>query len=269
MSLVATIDGPRARPAEGRTVAVRIRGAKKSFGSGEQTVWALRGVDWDVYAGQMTLLTGPSGCGKTTLLSVIAGILNPTEGEVDVFGTVISKLSDSQKTRYRARNIGFVFQAYNLLPALTAAENAAIPLVIAGWKRERAVKRAADVLASLGMGTKIRSLPTQLSGGQQQRVAIARALAHEPRLLVCDEPTAALDHETGGTVMQLLRDSAVRPDRAVVVVTHDNRVFHFADRTGRMDDGHLVQVTDRDGPTAAVTGVSGGSASSTHQPHLA
>ncbi len=225
--------------------AVRIRGLTKHFGSGEQRVQALRHIDWDVYAGQMTLIVGPSGCGKTTLLSVIAGILNPDEGDVCIFGNEISRMSDRRRTSFRAKWIGFVFQQYNLLPALTAAENAAIPLVIAGWSKARAVRRASEVLESIGMGRKLDSLPNQLSGGQMQRVAIARALSHEPRLLVCDEPTAALDHETGLTVMELLREAAVRPDRAVVVVTHDNRVFNFGDRIAHMDDGLIVKVEDR------------------------
>jgi putative ABC transport system ATP-binding protein len=226
-------------------VAVRIRGLSKHFGSGEQQVQALKDINWDVYPGQMTLIVGPSGCGKTTLLSVIAGILNCDSGEVEIFGQEITVMSDRALTSFRAQNIGFVFQQYNLLPALTAVENAAIPLVIAGWTKQRAVKKAGEILASLGMGKKLQSLPRQLSGGQMQRVAIARALVHEPRLLVCDEPTAALDHETGITVMELLRAAAVRPDRAVVVVTHDNRVFGFGDRIAHMDDGAMVRVEER------------------------
>jgi putative ABC transport system ATP-binding protein len=232
-------------PASPLSVAVRLRGLSKHFGSGEQQVQALKGINWDVYPGQMTLIVGPSGCGKTTLLSVIAGILNCDSGEVEVFGQEITLMSDRALTRFRAQNIGFVFQQYNLLPALTAVENAAIPLVIAGWTKQRAVKKAGEILASLGMGKKLQSLPRQLSGGQMQRVAIARALVHEPRLLVCDEPTAALDHETGITVMELLRAAAVRPDRAVVVVTHDNRVFGFGDRIAHMDDGAMVRVEER------------------------
>ncbi len=232
-------------------VAVRIRKVTKHFGSGDQRVQALRGVDWDVYKGQMSLIVGPSGCGKTTLLSVIAGILDCDEGEVTIFGREVTAMRDRERTRFRAKSIGFVFQQYNLLPALTAAENAAIPLVIAGWPREKAVGRAGEVLAALGMGEKTESLPNQLSGGQQQRVAIARALVHEPRLLVCDEPTAALDHETGLTVMELLREAAVRPERAVVVVTHDNRVFHFGDRIAHMDDGRIVEIEDRASEEAA------------------
>src|SRR4051794_13962714 len=232
-------------------VAVRIRGVVKQFGSGDQRVLALRGVDWDVYRGQMSLIVGPSGCGKTTLLSVVAGILDADEGEVTIFGHEVTAMRDRQKTRFRAQHIGFVFQQYNLLPALTAAENAAIPLVIGGWKKDKAVDRARAVLDSLGMGKKTESLPNQLSGGQQQRVAISRALVHDPSLLVCDEPTAALDHETGLTVMQLLREAAVRPDRAVVVVTHDNRVFHFGDRIAHMDDGRIVKVEDKTSVAAA------------------
>jgi putative ABC transport system ATP-binding protein len=235
-------------------VAVRVRGLTKQFGSGEQSVKALRGVDWSVYTGQMTLIVGPSGCGKTTLLSVIAGILNVDSGTVNIFGHETTTMSDRALTRFRAKNIGFVFQQYNLLPALTAAENAAIPLVIAGWKKPQAVKKAAEILSSIGMGKKTNSLPSQLSGGQMQRVAIARALVHEPRLLVCDEPTAALDHETGITVMELLREVAVRPDRAVVVVTHDNRVFGFGDRIAHMDDGSLVCVDERSSDGAAMDG---------------
>jgi putative ABC transport system ATP-binding protein len=232
-------------------VAVHIEGVTKHFGTGDNVVQALRGVDWDIYKGQLTMIVGPSGCGKTTLLSVIAGILDCDEGLVSIFGQDVTAMSDRARTRFRAQHIGFVFQQYNLLPALTAAENAAIPLVIAGWSRARAVGRARDVLGSLGMANKVESLPSQLSGGQQQRVAIARALVHEPRLLVCDEPTAALDHETGLTVLELLRAAAVRPDRAVVVVTHDNRIFHFGDRIAHMDDGRIVEVEDRAGVEAA------------------
>jgi len=164
---------------------------------------------------------------------------------VEIFGQKVSSMTDRARTRFRAKHIGFVFQQYNLLPALTAAENAAIPLVIAGWSKAKAVAKSKQVLDSLGMGKKTESLPNQLSGGQQQRVAIARALVHEPSLLVCDEPTAALDHETGHSVMELMKEAAVKPDRAVVVVTHDNRVFHFGERIAHMDDGRIVKVEDK------------------------
>jgi putative ABC transport system ATP-binding protein len=232
-------------------VAVRIRGLTKHFGSGDQRVQALRGIDLEILTGEMTLIVGPSGCGKTTLLSVVAGILDADSGEVTILGRDLTRMSDRMKTGFRARHIGFVFQQYNLLPALTAAENAAIPLVIAGWSKAPAVRKASEVLGAIGMGKKTRSLPTQLSGGQMQRVAIARALVHDPALLVCDEPTAALDHETGQTVMELLHRSAVKKDRAVVVVTHDNRVFQFGDRIAHMDDGRVVEIEDRKSERAA------------------
>lgn len=224
------------------SLAVVCRGATKRFGRGATEVWALRGVDLDVPLGELTLLVGPSGCGKTTLLSVIAGILDPTGGEVAVLGGDMTRLSPSQKTAFRRKNLGFVFQQYNLLPSLSAAENAAVPLVIAGWPKPKAVARAAEILSALQLGRRARALPRTLSGGEQQRVAIARALVHQPRLIMCDEPTAALDSETGRQVMELLRDVAVQPGRAVVVVTHDPRVYEFADRVARMQDGAVAAV---------------------------
>ncbi len=223
-------------------VAVQCRGVRKEFGNGGGKVLALRGVDLDAHYGEMTLLVGPSGCGKTTLLSVIAGLLNSNSGEVKVLGERIERLPGGQQILFRRKNLGFVFQQYNLLPALTAAENAAVPLLAAGTPRRKAVEKAKRLLATLGMEERMNALPKQLSGGEQQRVALARALIHEPRLLVCDEPTAALDAETGQAVMELLAAEAVRPDRAVIVVTHDSRIFNFADAIARMDDGRIVNV---------------------------
>jgi len=214
---------------------------KKEFGTGDNRALVLRGVDFDVQFGEMTLLVGPSGCGKTTLLSVIAGLLDATDGEISVLGQNIEALSGTESVLFRRRNLGFVFQQYNLLPALTAAENAAVPLLAAGVPRKRAVDQASALLAELGIEQRLHALPSQLSGGQQQRVALARALVHEPRLIVCDEPTSALDHETGRAVMELLTKVAVRHDRAVIVVTHDSRVFDFADRIAHMDDGRIVR----------------------------
>ena len=222
--------------------AVVCRGLTKEFGDGDAKVLALRGVDMDVSAGQMTLLVGQSGCGKTTLISIIAGLLDPTAGRLTVLGQDMAKLKGTRLVSFRGRHIGFVFQQYNLLPALTAAENAAVPLVIAGVRRDEAVGRAKAVLESVGLADKVHALPSQLSGGQQQRVAIARALVHEPKLLVCDEPTAALDAHSGRTVMELLKKVAVQPGRAVVVVTHDNRVFEFGDRIIHMSDGRIERV---------------------------
>jgi putative ABC transport system ATP-binding protein len=224
------------------TAAIACRGVTKEFGSGGALVQALRGVDLDVYPGEMTLLVGPSGCGKTTLLSVIAGIMRPTEGTVTVLGDDLSALSGRRLVRFRGRNIGFVFQQFNLLPALTAAENVTVPLIIAGWPRRKALPKAEALLSQMGMAARCRHLPATLSGGQQQRVAIARALIHEPRLLVCDEPTSALDAHTGHTIMELLRNVALESGRAVVVVTHDSRVFDFGDRIARMEDGRVTDV---------------------------
>jgi putative ABC transport system ATP-binding protein len=221
--------------------AVVCRNLTKDFGSGDSLLRVLRGVDFEARYGEMTLLVGPSGCGKTTLLSVVAGLLNKTGGHIDVLGTDVETLRGSESVLFRRRNLGFVFQQYNLLPALSAAENAAVPLLAAGMKRKTAVEKAMALLDQLGMGARSQARPNQLSGGQQQRVAIARALIHEPRLLVCDEPTAALDAETGHSVMELLRDAAVRPDRAVIVVTHDSRVFGFGDRIAYMNDGRVVK----------------------------
>jgi putative ABC transport system ATP-binding protein len=223
-------------------LAVECRGVTKDFGSGDTRVQALRGIDLEVPTGEITLLVGPSGCGKTTLISIICGLLRPTAGEVTLFGVPRAALSERRLVDFRGRNIGFVFQQYNLLPALTAAENAALPLIIAGRPRRQAVQQARAVLETLDMGARANALPAQLSGGQQQRVAIARALVHEPRLLVCDEPTAALDAASGQTVMQLLRRVAVQPDRAVLIVTHDNRIFRFGDRIVTMSDGLIERV---------------------------
>jgi putative ABC transport system ATP-binding protein len=221
-------------------VAVSCRSVTKEFGQGESKTLALRGIDLDVYLGKMTFLVGESGSGKTTLISVIAGLLDATAGEVDVLGTQPSRLSNHQQVLFRRRNLGFVFQQFNLLPALTAAENVAVPLLADGITRAQAVARAKDLLSTLGLANRVNNLPSQLSGGQQQRVALARALIHEPRLIVCDEPTSALDGATGHAVMELLSAVAVRPDRAVIVVTHDSRVFDFADAIAHMTDGRIT-----------------------------
>jgi putative ABC transport system ATP-binding protein len=229
----ATSDGP----------GVSCRNLRKHFGSGEAKVEALRGVDFETRFGELSFLVGPSGCGKTTLISIIAGLLDRTGGELSVLGTKVDELSATERVLFRRRNLGFIFQQFNLLPALTAAENVAVPLIAAGTSRRRAVDRANALLSQLGLGNRLNALPVTLSGGQQQRVAIARALIHEPRLVVCDEPTAALDHASGEAVMDLLAANAVRPGRTVIVVTHDTRVFHYAHSIAHMDDGRIVNVT--------------------------
>jgi putative ABC transport system ATP-binding protein len=226
-------------------MAVRCRGVTKTFGSGNASVKALRGVDLEVRSGELLMLVGPSGCGKTTLISVIAGVLTRDGGDCTVFGEDYRSMSEDATTVFRGLNIGFVFQAFNLIPALTTAENVATPLIINGENPQRAVRRAKAVLAQVGFDERMmNSLPADLSGGQQQRVAIARALVHEPRLIVCDEPTSALDSETGRMVMDLLRQLGCRGDRALVVVTHDSRIFDFADRIAEMEDGRITRVVD-------------------------
>ncbi len=221
-------------------LAVQCRGVEKSFGQGNAVNHALAGVTLDVFTGEMLMLVGPSGCGKTTLLSVIAGILNHDGGAIHLFGQDLLALGNNAKARYRGHNVGFAFQQFNLLPQLTAVENAAVPLLVLGWSRCQALDRAGDFLDKMGLGTRLKSYPRELSGGQQQRIAFARALVHEPRLLVCDEPTSALDGKTGEQVISLLKTIAVRPDRAVIVVTHDSRIFHFSDRIAHMEDGRII-----------------------------
>jgi putative ABC transport system ATP-binding protein len=222
--------------------AVRARGISKWFGEREARVQALRRLDLDIGMGELAMLVGPSGCGKTTLISVVAGLLNASEGDLEVLGEQPVRMAAKQRILFRRRNLGFVFQQFNLLPALTAAENVAVPLFVSGWKRKTAVEKAAELLAELGMADRVHALPSQLSGGQQQRVAMARALVHDPRLVVCDEPTSALDAQAGHKVMELLAEIAVRPDRAVIVVTHDNRVLDFADTVAHMEDGRITHV---------------------------
>ena len=224
-------------------LAVSCRDVQKHFGEGETRVQALRGVEFAARFGELSFLVGPSGCGKTTLISVIAGLLDRTGGDLSVLGVDVDGLTPGERVLFRRANVGFLFQQYNLLPAFTAAENVAVPLLIAGIRRKEALERARSLLSRLGLSERTEALPSQLSGGQQQRVALARALIHEPRPVICDEPTAALDHASGEAVMDLLAANAVHPDRAVIVVTHDTRVFHYAQSIAHMDDGKIAKVT--------------------------
>jgi putative ABC transport system ATP-binding protein len=219
---------------------VNCVGVTKHFAGGKDVVRALRGVTLAIRSGELTLLVGPSGCGKTTLLSVIAGILTPTSGTVETLGQRMAWLSARKRAKLRLKSIGFVFQQFNLVPTLSVAENVALPLLIAGVDRRAALVAASRQLDSVGLGNHCGLSPTRLSGGEQQRVAFARALVHEPLLVVCDEPTSALDAATGQRIMKTLRETAVRPDRAVVVVTHDPRVLEFGDRVVSMEDGVIT-----------------------------
>ena len=228
----------------GDGIAVFCRDVTKVFGRGDTQVQALRGIDLEMSLGELTMLVGPSGSGKTTLLSVITGLLDATSGELVVLGERPAALAPEELILFRRKNLGFVFQQYNLIPALTAAENVAVPLLAGGVGRRQAVAQGKELLATLGMAHRAHALPRELSGGEQQRVALARALIHEPRLIVCDEPTSALDGRTGHAVMELLSATAVRPDRAVIIVTHDARIFDFADQIAHMDDGRIVSLEE-------------------------
>nr|WP_202391267.1 ABC transporter ATP-binding protein [Allopontixanthobacter sediminis] len=220
--------------------AIRARGVTRDFPAGQSTIRVLHGIDTDIRSGEMTYVVGESGSGKTTLISIMCGILWPTDGEVEVFGTDIYRLSDTELVNFRLNNIGFIFQQYNLIPSIDAAANAAVPLIAQGMAVGAAREKAKVLLDKLNIGDQADKLPKQLSGGQQQRVAIARALVHEPRLVVCDEPTAALDARSGRRVMDLLREVAVAPDRACIIVTHDNRIFDLADRILVLEDGRIT-----------------------------
>ncbi|CAN5293639.1 ABC transporter ATP-binding protein [soil metagenome] len=228
-------------------LAVRCRGLTKRYGEGDAATMALRGVDLDVRTGELLMLVGPSGCGKTTLVSIITAILEPDDGTCEVFGEDLRHLSEAARARFRGLNVGFVFQAFNLLPALTALQNVSVPLILQGLPRQEAESRARKTLDELGLGDKSGALPAKLSGGQQQRVAIARSIVHGPRLLVCDEPTSNLDAKAGHDMMTVLRDLGRAPGRALIVVTHDPRITSYADRIAHMEDGRIVNITVGDG----------------------
>jgi putative ABC transport system ATP-binding protein len=237
------------QPDSEHKLAARLRGVKRSFGDGGARLQVLKGIDLDVRCGDITMLVGPSGCGKTTLISIIAGTLEADEGELEVFGSNLRAMKKSAITRFRAQNIGFIFQQFHLIPTLNCIENVSVPLLIQGKATRYAEKKAKEVLERVGLGDRMKHRPNQLSGGQQQRVAIARALVHEPRLIICDEPTAALDAKNGQVVMELFESVAKGAERAVIIVTHDNRIFQHANRIASMDDGSIQDVHDLDGVT--------------------
>ncbi len=226
-------------------IAIKAHGVTKTFGTGDSAVPALKGVDLEVNFGEMMMIVGPSGCGKTTFLSVLCGTLGFDAGEVEVFGHNLREMRTAEITAFRGKNVGFIFQQFNLIPTWNVEENVSIPLLLNGAARGPAEKAAGELLDAVGIGNKRRAYPRDLSGGQQQRVAIARALVHEPRLIICDEPTAALDAASGHKVLELLKSTAVKADRCVIVVTHDSRIFSFADRIAEMEDGQMKSVHGR------------------------
>ncbi len=221
-------------------MAVVCQGLTKQYGHGSNTFQALRGLDLTVATGELVMLVGPSGCGKTTLVSILSAVIEPDAGECRVLGQDLIAMTPDEKTRFRRTHVGFVFQTFNLLPALSLAENVAVPLFIAGRHRRTALAAAEQLLDRVGLAGRADAKPGELSGGQQQRVAIARALVHGPSLVVCDEPTSNLDHRNGQEMMKLLRDTALAANRTVIVVTHDPRILGYADRVVHMDDGRIV-----------------------------
>ncbi|MFO0594430.1 MAG: ABC transporter ATP-binding protein [Myxococcaceae bacterium] len=222
-------------------LAVELKGLTKVYGSGALAFHALKGIDLAVPRGEFMMLVGPSGSGKTTLLSILGCVLAPTAGEAYLFGEPLHGKKEGELPDLRLSYIGFIFQGHNLLPALSVEDNVAFPLELRGYSRAAALKEARDVLGAVGLGDKLTRQPDELSGGQRQRVAVARAVAGRPPLILADEPTAALDAETGQQVVQLLKQLSTERGHTVVVVTHDNRIFHYADRTVHIEDGLLVQ----------------------------
>lgn len=222
--------------------AVQVRNVTKTFQSGKDVVHALRDVNFDARYGELLMIVGPSGCGKTTLLSVIAGTLKFNSGEIEVIGNSLGGMTESELTAFRKKNIGFIFQQFHLISTLSCLENVSIPLILNGLSRKDAETRAAEILEQVGMKGREGDSPKSLSGGQQQRIAIARALVHNPSLLICDEPTSALDAENGEKIMELLVKVAENPNRSVIIVTHDSRIFKYASRIAKMDDGKVTAV---------------------------
>jgi putative ABC transport system ATP-binding protein len=222
---------------------IETQNLTKIYGSGSTAVTALDDVSFTVQAGQFVAVMGPSGCGKSTLLHLLGGLDRPTDGKVIIEGTPIADMSDDRLTELRRRKIGFVFQFFNLIPVLTAAENAALPVTLDGVKPTEAKAKAIDWLTRFGLGDRLASRPDQLSGGQQQRVAIARALVAEPALILADEPTGNVDTRAGDEIAGLLRQVAKEYVRTVIMVTHDPRIAAYADRIIFLKDGKVVDET--------------------------
>jgi putative ABC transport system ATP-binding protein len=239
--------------------AIRVRGLAKTYAQGAARVSAIEGVDLDVHKGEVLLLMGPSGSGKTTLLSIMGCILRSSAGSVEIAGTEITHLSERELPRVRLRHVGFVFQAFNLFPTLTGEENVEVALELKGIRGTPARKEARELLDRVHLADKYSAFPADLSGGQKQRVALARALAGNPEILLADEPTAALDSHTGRSVLEFLCELAHEQNRAVVIVTHDNRLVDLGDRLVRLEDGRISSVERLSGrlpamlPTSANT----------------
>jgi putative ABC transport system ATP-binding protein len=222
-----------------QTNAITARGITMQFQSGEEQLWVLQGIDLDVAYGTIQVLMGPSGSGKNTLLSILAGILTPTAGQVYLLGQDITRFSKTQLAQFRLHHIGFIFQEFNLFPALTAIENVELALNLKGLTGTTARQQARQLLEQVNLSHKANSLPRNLSGGQKQLIAVARALAGNPELVMADEPTASLDSANGRIVVDLLRWLAKEKGQTVVMVTHDHRILDIADRISSLEDGSL------------------------------
>lgn len=220
---------------------IHCHSISKSFKSGETSLKVLKDINLAVNPGEFIMIMGPSGCGKTTLLSILAGILKPDDGTCTINNIPINTISRENLLAFRGKNVGFIFQAFNLLPALTVIENISLPLLINNQDRKIALAKAQNILEKVGLQGKEEVFPQLLSGGQQQRVAIARALVHKPKLLICDEPTSALDQTMGNTIVSLLKHINQTMKMTCVIVTHDQRITPFADRVILMDDGQIIE----------------------------
>lgn len=216
---------------------IDVKGVHKTYDTGKIKVHALRGVDLNIGKGEMVAVMGPSGCGKTTLLNCLSGIDNIDEGEIFVKGNHIPRMSDKERTKFRAEEMGFVFQAFNLLPVLSVVENVELPLLVSGVKQSKARKQAEEILEMVNLADQRSKRPAELSGGQQQRVAVARALVNEPAIVWGDEPTGNLDSETSMEIMEVLRKLNKQKSQTFVLVTHSAEVGEFTDRIIRMRDG--------------------------------
>lgn len=234
-------DDPQ-RAASGAGFAVVCEQLAKAYPTPTGSVPALRGVDLAVRTREVMFLVGPSGCGKTTLISIVAGVLRRDAGRCTIFDVDPERLPSAQATAFRRDHIGFVFQSYNLIPSLSVRDNVSIPLLLQRAKPRDAAKTAQRSLELVGLSDQADKMPSELSGGQQQRVAIARAIVHSPRLIVCDEPTSALDHTTGRDIMKLLRSLVLERGTTLIVVTHDRRIYEYADRIAEMDDGRITGI---------------------------
>ncbi len=220
-------------------ITIECKNITKNFTEGSTTVEILKKVDLTASAGQLIMLMGPSGSGKTTLLSIIGGILAQDSGECLVLGQPINSLSQAEQTKFRGKNIGFMFQSFMLVPTLNALENASIPLLLQGTDAKVATQKTRELLEKLGLKEQQLRYPAQLSGGEQQRVAIARACVHKPPIILCDEPTSFLDHERGKQIMELLKEIKQENNCTIVVVTHDPRIIEFADHIYEIMDGTI------------------------------